>query len=346
MPDRILIVRAGALGDTLMVTPTIRALKQRDPEAEVDFLCSQSARPLLEENPLISRLFSLEYRNVPYFFSREKRRLAREMRQRQYRLAVLLESGRRFRELIEHSGAREIRDIRDTHDPLAHSIVNYQRAAGCEGVMMPMDLYLTPRDEMRAAEMLRGLPRPWIGFHAGYGPPSGKDSRLQSERLRAWGPESFARLGQIVRQRHGGTLVLTGSGGDVLLASRISELLGPHLFGQQPPLVLAGRTSVREMAAVIEQLDVLVTVDSAPAHIAAALGTRTVVLWGPAIFEQTHPHGDPARVIVVRHPVSCAPCYGTPLMKQCQRNICMEAISPARVAAEVEQLLADRNAVS
>jgi ADP-heptose:LPS heptosyltransferase len=341
LPDRILIVRAGALGDTLMTTPTIRALKQRDPQAEVDYLCSQSARPLLEENPGISRLFSLEHRNVPYFLSPEKHRLARALRERQYRLAVLLESGPQYRELIQHAGAREIRDIRDTFDARSHSIINYLRAAGCEGVMGPMDLYLTPRDEMRAAETLRGLPRPWIGFHAGYGPPSGKNSRQQSERLRAWSAENFVRLGRILRQRHGGTLVLTGSTGDVALTSRISAMLG-----SPEPLVLAGRTSVREMAAIIELLDVLVTVDSAPAHIAAVLGTRTVVLWGPAIFEQTCPHGDPARLIVVRHPVSCAPCYGTPLMKQCQRNICMEAISPTRVAAEVEQLLVGRNAVS
>jgi len=103
--------------------------------------------------------------------------------------------------------------------------------------------------------------------------------------------------------------------------------------------MLAGRTSVREMAAVIEQLDVLVSVDSGPAHMAAALHTRLVVLWGPGILEQTRPCGDPSRVIVVRHPVFCAPCYGTPIMKQCQRNICMEAISPARVAGEVERLL-------
>ena len=334
MPDRILIVRAGALGDTLMATPTVRALKQRFPEAELDFLCSQPARPLLEENPAIARLFSLDGRNVPYFFSLEKRRLGRAMRERQYGLAVLLESGHHYRTLIEHSGAREIRDIRDTHDPHVHAIVNNLRAAGCDGVPPPMEIHLAPCDEMRAAEMLRGLPRPWIGLHAGYGPPRRKDSRQQGERLKAWGAESFARLGKMLRERHGARLVLTGGARDLPVVSRISELLGPPA-----PLMLAGRTSVREMAAVIEQLDVLVSVDSGPAHMAAALGTPLVVLWGPAILEQTRPWGDPARVIVVRHPVFCAPCYGTPMMKQCHRNICMEGISPARVAGEVERFL-------
>src|SRR5436190_33063 len=78
LPKRILLVRAGALGDTLMATPALRALKQHDPEAEIDFLCSQAARPLLEENTAISRIFSLAQRNVPFFVSLEKRRLALE----------------------------------------------------------------------------------------------------------------------------------------------------------------------------------------------------------------------------------------------------------------------------
>jgi heptosyltransferase-2 len=339
LPDRILIVRAGALGDTLMATPAVRALKQRYPEMELDFLCSQSARPLLEENPAIAQLFALEHRNVPYLFSWEKRRLARTLRERQYGMAVLLESGRHYRELIEHAGVHEIRDIRDTHNPHVHAIVNNLRAAGCDDAPPPpMEIHLAPRDEMRAAEMLGGLPRPWIGLHAGYGPPRRKDSRQQGERLKAWGAENFARLGKMLRERHGASLVFTGGGDDLPVTSRISELLG-----QPDPLVLAGRTSVREMAAVIEQLDVFVSVDSGPAHMAAALGTRLVVLWGPAILEQVRPWGDPERVVVVRHAVFCAPCYGTPMMKQCQRNICMEAISPARVADEVARLLVCQN---
>ncbi len=323
-----------------MATPTVRALKQRYPEAELDFLCSAAARPLLEENPAIAHLFSLEGRNIPYAFSFEKQRLARALRDRRYDLAVLLESGKTFRELIEHSGAKEIRDIRATHDPHVHAIVNNLRAAGCGDLPAPpMEVHLAPRDEMRAVEMLGGLPRPWIGLHAGYGPPRRKDSRQQGERLKAWGAENFARLGKMLRERHGASLILTGGASDLPEVSRIAALIGAP-----EPLVLAGRTSVRELAAVIEQVDVFVSVDSGPAHMAAALNTPLVVLWGPAILEQVQPIGD--RVTVVRHPVYCAPCYGTPMMKQCRRNICMEAISPARVAAEVEKWRTGREVVN
>lgn len=323
-------MRAGALGDTLMATPALRALKQRYPQAEIDFLCSAVARPLLEENTAFARLFTLEQRNVPYILSPPKWRLVRELRARHYDLAVLLESGWAYREIVERAGAREVRDIRTTHDPRVHAIVDNLRAAGCdESAQPPMELPLAPQDELRAVEMLKPLRRPRIGLHAGYGPPRRKNARQQSERLKGWDAESFARVARTLRDG-GASIVLTGGPDDVALATRIASLMGG-----EPPLILAGRTSVRELAAVIEQLDVLVSVDSGPAHMAAALGTPLVVLWGPAILHQVCPQGDPAKIRVVRHRVFCAPCYGTPMMRTCQRNICMESISPAAVVREV-----------
>jgi ADP-heptose:LPS heptosyltransferase len=102
---------------------------------------------------------------------------------------------------------------------------------------------------------------------------------------------------------------------------------------------LAGRTSPRELAAVIEALDVLVSVDSGPAHLAAAVRTPLVVLWGPAILEQVRPLSTASEVALLRNPPPCAPCYDTPLMKTCPRNVCMESISPREVLDRVDRLL-------
>jgi ADP-heptose:LPS heptosyltransferase len=93
------------------------------------------------------------------------------------------------------------------------------------------------------------------------------------------------------------------------------------------------------LAAVIEKLAAFVSVDSGPAHLAAAVGTPLVVLWGPAILEQVRPLSTRSPVVILRHPPPCAPCYETPLMKTCPRNVCMEAIRPAEVLEQVERLL-------
>jgi len=325
---RLLVVRAGALGDTLMATPVITALRRRYPQSEIDFLCSSVARPLLELHPALSRIFDLKLRNVPYLISAEKRRLASELRDRDYAWAVLLESAPAYRELLERAGVQEIRSITDTFDPALHSIVNNLRAAGESGDdPPPMELHVAPADEARAVSLLASLPRPVIGLHAGWGPPRRKGQR--EDRLKSWSVENFRRLAGLLQ----GSLVITGGPDDVAQANRLAAGLSLS------PLVLAGQTSVRELAAVIRRLDLLISVDSGPAHMAAALGTPLVVLWGPAILEQVRPMGDPSRLRIVREPVPCAPCYGTALMKSCRRNVCMEGITPEWVAAEAAELL-------
>jgi len=310
-----------------MATPVITALRRRYPQAEIDFLCSAVARPLLELHPSLSRVFDLKLRNVPYLVSAEKRRLAAELRERNYASAVLLESAPAYREILERSGLREIRSITENFDPKLHSIVNNLRAAGETGENPPpMELHLAAADEARAAAWLDSLPRPVIGLHAGWGPARRKGQR--EDRLKSWSVENFRKLAGLLK----GSRVLTGGPDDVAAAKRLAKGLSPA------PLILAGKTSVRELAAVISRLDLLVSVDSGPAHMAAALGTPLVVLWGPAILEQVRPMGDPAKIRIVREPVPCAPCYGTALMKTCRRNVCMEGITPERVAAEAAAL--------
>jgi len=342
-PERILVVRAGALGDTLMMTPVLRGLRDRFPEAEVDVLASELARSLLERTPSLGRLFSLKWRNLPYWVSPEKRRIVRELSRRRYDFAVLLERAPRYRELLERAGVSSIRSFRETpFDPRSHAIRNNLRAAGLDDdrATHDMEVFLSSSDRDRAAELVGGgllgggaAGEASVGLHLGYGPRAKK--RDQSARLKGWPLGSFIALARelVLRERR---LVFTGSRED---RADVGEVVSA-LPSSAKVLNLAGRTSVRELAAVIERLDLLVSVDSGPAHLAAALGTPLVVLWGPAILEQVRPMSSRSPVSVLRHPPPCAPCYETPLMKTCSRNVCMEAITPAEVGREVERLLA------
>jgi len=100
LPNRVLVVRAGALGDTLMVTPLVRALHNADGATEIDFLCSVVGAEFLASNPRLSRILTLQYRNLPYFLSLEKRAMVRQIRARQYTSAILLESAPQYRDLL------------------------------------------------------------------------------------------------------------------------------------------------------------------------------------------------------------------------------------------------------
>lgn len=250
-----------------MATPVVRALAQRYPDASIDVVCSAGATALLELHPRVNRLFSLKWRNLPYAISLEKHRLQKQLRARDYDFAVLLERAPRYRELLDKAGIREIRSFLESpFDPQTHAIENNLRAAGVHG-STDMELVVSENDERSAEEFLDGLGRPLVGLHVGYGPRGKK--RDQSIRLKGWALENFIELGEKLVE-DGVSIVLTGSVED----RRDVDKLSARVQARD----IAGRTTVRELAAVIQNLDLFVSVDSGPAHIAAAVGTPLVVL--------------------------------------------------------------------
>jgi ADP-heptose:LPS heptosyltransferase len=312
-----------------MATPLIRALGERHPEAELDVLVSSLAAPILEHHPLVRRIETLQWRNLPYVISLEKQRLVRRLRESSYDFGVLLERASHYRALLERAAIGDIRSFRQiAFDPNQHAIENNLRVAGIDPstVSHDMEISLTKSDRSRAEELLTGLERPRVGIHLGYGPRGKKN---QSVRLKGWPLGHFVRLSKSLAER-GAALVFTGSEKDREDVSRVAP---------DAALDLSGRTTVRELGAVIENLELFISVDSGPAHLAAALGTPLIVLWGPAIYEQVRPVSSKSAVRVLRHSVPCAPCYETPLMKSCRRNVCMEGITPEVVLDAVSELL-------
>jgi ADP-heptose:LPS heptosyltransferase len=337
--QRILLIRAGALGDTLMATPVVPALAQRYPGARIDFLASEAASALLRGVPDVGEVLPLRQRNVPYWLSLEKMRLVRRIRRARYDLAVVLEHAARYYELVERARVPRVVGFRNTpFNPALHSIANNLRAAGFDNyddLSWKMLIAPVAGEYPRPHGLFEDRRGPLVGMHVGYGP--GRRKRNQEQRLRGWALENFAAVGSRLIDT-GARIVLTGSQEDRGAVDRLRALLP-----ESGVFDAAGRLSLRESVALIRDLDLLVSVDSGPAHIAAALGTPLVVLWGPGILEQTRPVSVHGRVEIVREVVGCAPCYGTPLMKACRRNICMEGITPDRVVAAVDRVLGERS---
>lgn len=326
-----------------MATPVLPALAERHPGAAIDVLASAAAAPLLERNPHVARVIPLRRRNAPFIASPEKWTLVRALRAASYDLAIVLEHAPRYLDLIRRARPARIAGFHETRfDPALHSSANSLRAAGFDdwaSRSLAPELYLDESDGCEVLEVLEGfrvpkvleMPTLLVGLHAGYGPAGRK--RNQDTRLRGWLLENFVDVGRALAAR-GLTVVLTGSREDRGAVRRIARELPAGSF-----IDIAGRLSVRGLAALITSMRVLVSVDSGPAHIAAAVGTPLVVLWGPGILEQTRPIGRTAPVTLLRHPPPCAPCYGTPLMKTCPRNVCMEAIPVDEVVTAAERLL-------
>jgi ADP-heptose:LPS heptosyltransferase len=336
---RVLVVRAGALGDTLMITPLIRKLHTADPNREIDVLVSMGGEQLLASNEYISNLYTLRLRNIPYFLSLEKRALVRTLRKRDYGSAIVLESAHGYRQIVEQTRVPLIRSFRECpFDPAQHSIINNLACGGFTKLGpadLDMDLSVSPTAACWSTVTLAAASRPRIGIHAGYGPGSKKEN--QTERLRGWSPRKFIEVARALITKTGGTIILTGSAGDRPVCQEIARELPAG-----SAIVTAGNTTVQQLTALIADMDTLVSVDSGPAHIAAAVRTSLVVLWGPGILTQTRPVSSTTPIKILSANVTCSPCYGTPLMKECTRNICMEQIDPEPVISAALELLKKR----
>jgi heptosyltransferase II len=140
-----------------------------------------------------------------------------------------------------------------------------------------------------------------------------------NSRAKRWPAERYAALADRLAQG-GFTVALIGSPGEL----SVSEEVAAH--AQSPATMLTGKTTVAEAVALISIADVLITNDTGPAHIGAALKTRTLVIFGPTNPLTTYPMSPNAEII--RHPPDCAPC----MLRDCPiDHRCMTAIMPDEV---------------
>ncbi|HET7099510.1 MAG TPA: glycosyltransferase family 9 protein [Terriglobia bacterium] len=344
---RVLIIRAGAIGDTLMATPLVRAVRRTFPECHLVFLCSATALDVIRLNPHIDRAITVARRHLPAWLSSEKRRIHHTLRELDLDWALVLESHPSFIDLARQGGARRIIAYSGNgegqgfeparFDPRRHSIENHldlARPLGLRPDGLQMELNNQPETIKIVAQRLKtaGVMSNdcLVGVHAGWG---GRTRTPDQTRLRSWPPDRFAEVVRWLVKERGARVVLTGSAADRPLTSYIARTAGVAC------LDLAGELSLLELAALIRRMNAYLTVDSGPAHMAAALKTSLVTLWGPGIFEQTAPisPGNPPRILYRR--VHCAPCYGTPAMKTCMDNICMKEIEVEDVKGALEKAL-------
>jgi heptosyltransferase I len=145
-----------------------------------------------------------------------------------------------------------------------------------------------------------------------------------------WRNERFARVADHLLNR-GMAVVFSGGPQDV----RDIEEIQAAMAGKVPSL--AGRTTLKELAALYEKADVLITTDTGPMHLAAAAGTTVVALFGPTAPWRTGPFGSGHRIL--RAELACSPC----LKKHCDRgHECMEQITVDQVIGATEEIVHGR----
>jgi lipopolysaccharide heptosyltransferase II len=346
-PQRVLLLRLERIGDLLMVLDAIGLARGFWPGAEIDLAVGSWNRDLAALIPDLNRIDVID---APWL-SRESRgaswpeliRHARGWRARQYDLVINFEPDLRSNLLAWFSGAQRrvgywtgggqalLTDSIDYHpaehvsDNARHLVAHAARRStrDVDARMRPR-LTPPPAAVAEARAVLGQAERPLIGIHASGGRPS-----------KQWHLDRFASVARTLASSRDATIVLTGAAGDRPLVDEVKR----HLSGARI-IDACGPMSLPALAALLAELDVLITSDSGPMHLAAAVGTPLVALFGPASPARYGPLSADARVLRVDLP--CSPCGQVRLPPvRCRGHVpdCMDGITVARVVeAALEQL--------
>ena len=231
-----------------------------------------------------------------------------------------------IKKLISAEGANEV--SRSTYQASGHQIYDYLHlvaALGANPEPLPTQLVVTP-GEMKAVAQKFNLTsqftnnRPIFGLNPGaeYGP------------AKRWLPDRFIAAAREIQKRTKCVWLILGGKADAVVANEIAAAIGS---GQSAAISLAGQTSLRELCAAIKLCRVLLTNDTGPMHIAAALGTPVVVPFGSTSPELTGPIlSAGARHQLIKSDAPCSPCF----LRECPIDFrCMNGITVERVVEGV-----------
>lgn len=338
---RILIVKPSSLGDIVHSLPVLRELRKLFPDAHIGWLVKEVWKDILTENPLLDEIIVLNKGPAGFFAA------IRDVRNSRFDTIIDLQGLFRSGAISLFSGAyaklgfenaRESahlfynKKIKLPDKPL-HAVNRYLLAidaiAGDEirkqyqGNAPDFPLYINTDDAEWAIEFLKknglGEISPLIAIN-----PS---ARWLKKR---WPVQLFAELiNRLIKELKAG-IILLGSRDDIPLAGEISSLVHGKLT------VAAGTTSIKTLTALLDRVDVLITNDSGPMHIAAALGKPVTALFGPTDPGLTGPYGK--NHTVIKKDMECSPCFRKPC--KYKRPICMESITVEEVMETVKTKLA------
>ena len=146
--------------------------------------------------------------------------------------------------------------------------------------------------------------------------------------LKRWSVENFAKLFDALTRDFNAKVVVCGGEDDLALAQEVSALAA------RKPVVLAGKTNLGELVALLQRASVVISGDSGPLHLANSVGTSVIGLFGPTHPSVTGPRGS-GKSMVIRHEMGCniKPCYHL----KCPDNVCMKAITVNHVIQKIRE---------
>jgi ADP-heptose:LPS heptosyltransferase len=327
--DRILISRLRYMGDVVLTTPCVRRLKDNFPGARIDYLTQAPYGELLRENPFLNKATSVDFQAGGT--SGSVRLMWKLMRER-YDLAIDLLSNPRSALLTASTLARKrvgtyhlsrrwaynvnVRVPLSVRSAVEHHL-EHLRALGLDAPVSRPELFVTEEETRQGERLLRAVgaeaPSRTVLLQPG--------AKWQAKR---WPAPRYAQLARTLSSEGFDVGFLAGPGEEPYVRSVLSG---------RPEFPVVSGLGLRQLVCVLSAAAGYAGNDGGPAHVSAALGKPTVVVFGPSEPDIWFPYGAAPLARCVFEAAPCRPCH----LHFCEHVQCLERISVERVASEIER---------
>ncbi len=347
--ERILLIQLADIGDLVLTTPAIAALREARPQARIDLFASERALPCMPE-ALVDQVIPFKGGGNASRATLSPSNLGRllALRRARYDAVVYFHhfskraGALKFWLIARASGAGRVIGLQNDNIGFLTEAVADRGFGAAHQAQYWLDLVALlgaskaarpaqVRREPYAHQTLNETAPATIVIHAGSGGYS---------RARRWLPDRFAAVAQSLQDSHSAQIILVGTADDD--GAAVAQLANEDIVN------LAGATTLPQLADVIARADLFIGADSGVMHIAAATGTPVISIFGPSNSEAWGPWAPGAAPTVLRSGVECSPCsyvaHRIGAREGCAARTCMKLVTVSQVVQAARDLLDGKRA--
>ena len=324
-PKNILVIKYSSLGDMILISPSLRSLKQEFPTTKITLLTDPKLRALVEHCPYLDNIIYLS-KNDQRWYSLIK--TARRLQAKHFDVSIDFQNTYTTHALSYASGIlkrygyerkagkwflthpqplKELPPVKHQFEILHHM--------GIVPSSSHLEFWMTKEDENKIEALFSHLKiptsAPLMGIHIG-----------ASWSTKRWHIEHLIQFCNTRTE----TIILTGDKEDQWLEEKMLTAVSRPIYSA------VGKTTLRELGALIKRYKIFISPDSLPLHIAAALDIPTIGIFGPTFAHRHRPPSE--KLITVQEKVECGPCYRS----TCSHMTCMVKLTPDRIERAVQDL--------
>lgn len=312
---KILISRPEGLGNFLLSTPALNAIRKNLPDAEISVLVDPRAYNLAVGHKSIDKLY--KWPDLP----KEKFDVGLDF---VFSAGAYVSAMRPLcKRIISHP---EVNFVKRSEPQ--HNLEIAAKIGGWKGEPHSLSLFIPESDFLWAKKQVEELKRPIISISQGC------ETSVPVHRKRLWTLGGWSKLIQLLHDKYNPTFLILGSKNEEGMAKELCERL-PAWYNVYN---LVCKTTIKQTCALLKESDLFVSLDSGTGHCCAAMGTKQIALYGPTSHIKSPIWQDSKNYVIVRNQVSCSLCYtkAPQLFQQCKNPICMTGIQPEQIINAIE----------